>query len=55
MKLLKNKTVLVGRHRMSLPTRSRTPQRSAETLRLATKFVDPERHPSLHELRHGAD
>jgi 5-methyltetrahydropteroyltriglutamate--homocysteine methyltransferase len=42
MKLLKTKTVLVGAINVA-SVRSETPEEGAETLKLATEFVDPER------------
>jgi hypothetical protein len=42
MKLLKTKTVLVGAINVA-SDRIETPEEVAETLKLATKFVDPER------------
>jgi 5-methyltetrahydropteroyltriglutamate--homocysteine methyltransferase len=42
MKLLKTKTVLVGAIDVA-SDKVETPEQVAETLKLATKFVDPER------------
>jgi len=54
MKLLKNKTLLVGAIDVA-SDRIDTPEEVAATLKLATKFAEPERNPGMHELRHGAD